>query len=103
MLLPAMAFVIGCTAYAILGLVVLAWLPALRLTFFNLFVFVAGAFCGGVAFLFVYGRLFMRADFNHVAFYGIFPTLIVGGAIGGTLLVWVKTRLVRARGTRPPL
>ncbi len=100
---PIAFFVIGCVTYTILGLVVLVCVPALRLTFLNLFLFLAGAFPGGLALLFVYGRIFARNQLGDAAFYGIFPVLLVGGATGGALLVWLKMRLVKTRLAGPPL
>jgi hypothetical protein len=92
---PLVFLLMCCIGYTILGLIVLACLPALRLTFLNLFLFLVGAFPGGLALLFVYGRIFARNQLSDAAFYGIFPILLVGGASGGALLVWLKTRLVK--------
>jgi hypothetical protein len=94
MLLPAVSFLMGVVGYSVLGCVVLACLPTLRLTVLNLLFFVVGAFAGGVAFLFVYGQLVAAALLSDVAFYGMFPALLVGGGIGGYLLVRLKARLV---------
>ena len=94
MLLPAMSFLVGVVGYSILGCVVLACLPNLHLTIPNVLFFIVGAFAGGVAFLFVYGQLVATALLSDAAFYGMFPTLIVGGGIGGFLLVRLKARLV---------
>ena len=96
MLLPAMSFLVGVVGYSILGCVVLACLPG-QLTPHNskrFVFFIVGAFAGGVAFLFVYGQLVATALLSDAAFYGMFPTPIVGGGIGGFLLVRLKARLV---------
>ena len=98
-----MGFVMGCVAFTVLGLIVLSCVPAFRLTFLNLFLFVVGAFLGGLTFLFVYGRIFARNQLSDTAFYGIFPVLLVGGAFGGALLVWVKMRFVKTQIARSPL
>ena len=85
-----------CVGFAILGLVVLAMLPAFRLTLINLLLFVTGAVPGGIAFLFLYGKLFARNQLSDKAFYGIFPVLLLGGVSGGALAVWLKMHLAKA-------
>ena len=100
---PLIFLVMCCVSYTILGLVVLSRVPTLRLTFLNLFLFLVGAFAGGLGLLFMYGRIFARNQLSDAAFYGIFPILLVGGAAGGALLVWLKTRLEKPRLARPPL
>lgn len=82
-MLPLAFLIVSCVAFTILGLVVLALLPAFRLTFVNLLLFVTGAVPGGIAFLFLYGRVFARSQLSDRAFYGIFPVLILGGGCGG--------------------
>jgi hypothetical protein len=88
---------LGCVAFTILGVIVLASVPALRLRFLNLLLFLLGAFPSGLLCLFIYGRLFARNQLSDAAFYGFFPILLIGGAVGGTLTVWLKTRLARPR------
>jgi hypothetical protein len=53
--------------------------------------------------LFLYGRAFMRDPLGDVAFYGVFPSLLIGGAIGGAISVWLKIRLVKGKSIEPPL
>src|SRR5579862_794094 len=101
MLLPLLAFVLGCIAFTILGLILLSYVPSLRLTLSNLVVFVAGAFVVAPAFLFIYGKIFARNQLSDAAFVGIFPILLVGGASGGALLVWLKLRFVKGQRVKP--
>ena len=102
MLLPLMGFVLGCTAYMILGLVVLACIPSFRLTFLNLILFVMGAMLTAPVCLFAYGQIFARKDLSDAAFVGIFPALLIGGVSGGALVVWLKERFVKKHLLRPP-
>ena len=103
MLLPLMAFVLGCVAYTILGVLVLACIPSLRLTMLNLVFFVVGAFLATPVFLFVYGQIFARNQLSDAAFVGIFPVLLVGGVFGGALVVWLKVRFSNRQLVRPPV
>jgi hypothetical protein len=103
MLLQLIFLAVSCISYAILGLIVLACVPTLRLTFLNLALFLVGAFAGGLGTLFLYGRAFMRDPLGDVAFYGVFPSLLIGGAIGGAISVWLKIRLVKGKSIEPPL
>jgi hypothetical protein len=59
-MLPVAFPIMSCVAFTILGLLVLALRPALRLTFLNLLLFVLDAVPGGLALLFLYGRWFAR-------------------------------------------
>ena len=102
-MMPLMGFVMGCVAFTILGLTILRCIPGLRLTLFNLFLFVVGSFPGALAFLFVYGQIFAKKQLSNGAFVGIFPVLLVGGSLGGMLVVWLKTRFMNAQLARPPL
>jgi hypothetical protein len=102
MLLPLMAFEWGFLAFTIVGLITLALVPGLRLTVPNLFLFVAGAFPGAFVVFLAYGSMFGKNEWSDVASKGIFPVLLVGGALGGTLLVWLKTRFVRTRRDQVP-
>ena len=71
MLLPLVAFVLGCIVFTILGLILLSYVPSLRLTLPNLVVFVAGAFVAAPAFLLIYGKIFARNQLSDAAFVGI--------------------------------
>jgi hypothetical protein len=102
MLLPLLGFVLGCVVFTILGLILLSYVPSLRLTLPNLVVFVAGAFVAAPAFLLVYGKIFARNQLSDAAFVGIFPVLLFGGASGGALLVWLKLRFVKGQPVKPP-
>jgi hypothetical protein len=99
-MLPLAFVIICCVAFTILGLVVLTLLPVFRLTFVNLVLFVLGAVPGGIAFLFLYGKLFARDQLSDKAFYGIFPILLLGGVSGGTLAVWSKMNFAKAQSMR---
>jgi hypothetical protein len=96
-MLPLMFLVFCGLGFTIVGLIALAVIPELRLTFSNLFLFVGGAIPSALLFLFVYGRIFARTQLSDMAFIGIFPVLLVGGVLGGLLLVRLKTRLIKRR------
>ena len=97
MLLPLMVFELGCLAFTVLGLIVLAIAPGLRLKVLNLFLFVVGAFPGALVFFILYGWLVGRKQWSDAASMGIFPVLLIGGVFGGVLVIWLKTRFVRTR------
>jgi hypothetical protein len=80
-----------CVIYAIAGLWVLAGVPALRVTLFNLIAFVIGAFAGSAASLSLYGRY--RGRFDN------YPDAIsfIGAMAVGTLLVVLKLRFVKTQ------
>jgi hypothetical protein len=96
-----MAFVLGCVADTILGVLVLACIPSLHLTILNLVFFVVGAFLATPVFLFVYGQIFARNQLRDAAFVGLFPVLLVGGVSGGAIVVWLKGRFTKHL-FRPP-
>jgi hypothetical protein len=102
MVLPLMAFEWGFLAFMIVGLITLALVPGLRLTVPNLFLFIAGAFLGAFVFFLGYARILGRDQWTDEAFKGIFPVLLVGAALGGTLLVWLKTRFMGIRRSQLP-
>jgi hypothetical protein len=88
--------------FTILGLIVLASIPKLRLTITNLFLFVMGAFPGTLTFGYLYGRIFADSanELNgRVAVLGIFAVMLIGAVVGGVMVVWCKTRFVPADGT----
>jgi hypothetical protein len=96
-----MGFVAGCVVFTVVGLVVLSFLPKLRLTRSNLFVFVVGAF--PVAAVFGYLHELVFADAEHelhsaAAVLGFFMAMLVGAILGGTTLVWIKVRLPKRTG-----
>lgn len=98
MLLPFVAFVVGCVIFSIAGSVVLARLPQLRPTLLNRLVFVVGAFPGAAAFGYLHEIVF--ADSQHelhsvAAVLGFFTAMGVGAILGGTTLIWIKTQLTK--------
>ena len=98
MLLPFMGFVMGCVVFTVLGLIVLICVPTLRLTVSNLIIFVVGAFPGTLAPGYAYGRLFAdpRNQLNSkAAVLGLFSAMLLGATVGGAVLVWLRTRLVK--------
>jgi len=87
----------GCVVFAGMGLIVLSRrIPALRLTFMNLSLFVIGAFLGTLALELLYARIFADAG-NHlkntVSVIGQIPAMLVGAVGGGVGAVWLKTRI----------
>jgi hypothetical protein len=88
-MIPPAFFVMSYAAITILGLIVLVLLPSFRVTILNLLLFDLGAVPGGIAFLYVYGRLFADSRFSGNAL-GIFLALVLGGTTGGVLAVWLK-------------
>jgi hypothetical protein len=102
MLLPLMTLEWGFLAFMIVGLITLAVVPGLRLTVPNMFLFVVGAFPGALVFFLVYGWMFGRNQWSDAASTWIFPILLVGGASGGALLVWLKTRFAKTRPDQVP-
>ena len=93
-----MGFLMGSVAFTVLGLIVLACVPALRLTIRNPVTFVVGAFPGTLALGYVYGRLFAdsRNELDSkAAVLGLFFVLLIGAIVGGTGLVWLGMRLVK--------
>jgi hypothetical protein len=76
MLLMLGSVAIGFVASAILGLLVLACVPGLRLTFLNLILFMVGAFVGAAVFLIGYAGIFAGHERKDAAFVGLFPVLL---------------------------
>ena len=101
-----MGFLIGCVGFTILGLIVLACVPALRVTVRNLVIFIVGAFPGTLALGYVYGRLFAdsRNELDsRASVLGFFFVLLVGAIVGGTGLVWLGIHLVKPSDGHQPL
>jgi hypothetical protein len=90
MLLPLMFLILSVIGYTILGLLFLACVPRLRVTFVNLFLSLLGALVGGLALLFFFGRIFAKTKLGDAAFYGILPILVIGGLLGGGFLLWLR-------------
>jgi len=88
--LSFMIVVFWCVVYAVVGLIVLACAPGLRLILLNLIAFLIGAFAGSVALLSVYGSVPIRRLHNYPD-----AVSLVGAVTGGTLLVWLKTRFIK--------
>jgi hypothetical protein len=86
-----------------LGLITLPLAPALRLTFVNLLVFVAGAVLGLVIStnLYLYASRavlgMLGAKSSSVAEALVYPVVLFGTAGGGTGLVWLKMCLGKRR------
>ncbi|HEV3307544.1 MAG TPA: hypothetical protein VGZ91_13985 [Candidatus Sulfotelmatobacter sp.] len=100
MLLPFMMFALGSIVFALLGVIVLVYLPTFRLTVKNVSVFVVGAFPGALAVGYLYGRAFAdgRNELNGtVAVVGSFAVMLIGATISGTTFVWLKVRGVGRR------
>jgi hypothetical protein len=93
MLLNFVTYMAYCCAYAVLGSIILALVPAFRVTLLNLIVFVLGAFAGAVTFLYSFNSPVLQRVNNYV----LFVLLYLGAAaFGGTLAVWLKVRFVKA-------
>jgi hypothetical protein len=87
----------GCIAFTVLGLIVLACVPVLTLALKNLSVFVVGAFPGALAFGYLYGRAFTdgRNELDTTAaVLGSFAMMLIGAIAGGTASVWLTVRWV---------
>jgi hypothetical protein len=67
----------------------------------NLFLFVVGAIPGPLISLFVLDRIFPR-NLSNMPIIWICPVLLVGGVLTGSLLVWLKTHLVKTRRVQVP-
>jgi len=103
MMLVLGSFAIGSVALGILGLLVLACVPGLRLTFLNLLFFVVGAFFGALAFSLGYLLIFSGHELKDVAFVGLFLAFFAGATLGGALLVKLKIRFVKTERAGPPI
>jgi hypothetical protein len=90
MLLSFVSVVFWCVVYSIFRLIVLAYVPALRVTLLNLVVFVIGAFFGSLTLLFAYGAF-------RLGPLQIYPDTIslIGAMAGGTLFALLKTRFIK--------
>jgi hypothetical protein len=99
MLLVLGSFVMVCTAFGTLGLIVLACVPSLRVTFLNLLLFVIGAFFGALAFLLAYLEIFKGHELKDAAFVGLFLVFFLGATLGGALLVKLKIRFLKTERT----
>ena len=83
----------------VLGLIILALAPALRLTFVNLIFFVTGAFLGLIIstnlYLYVSRALLavVRVRSSSVADVSVYPVMSLGTTAGGAGLVWLKMPL----------
>jgi hypothetical protein len=92
MLLSFMIVVFWCVVYAFLGLLVLATVSTLRVTFLNLTVFVIGALVGSTVFSIMSGQFQGSLDNYPDAIH------FAGAVVGGAALVWLKIRFVKSPG-----
>jgi hypothetical protein len=92
MFLNFVIIVIYSFVYVIVGSILLALVPAFRVTMLNLVVFVLGAFAGNFAVL--YTTNIQVLDFLMKGFYGFFVLYFVAAIFGGTVAVWLKKRLL---------
>ncbi len=85
-----MIVVFWCVIYTFVGLIVLASIPALRVTLLNLIAFVIGALIGSTIFSVVSGQF--RSPLDN------YPDAIhfVGAVTGGVVLVFLKIRFVKS-------
>jgi hypothetical protein len=92
MLLSFVIVVFWSVIYAFVGLIVLATVPALRVTLLNLVAFVVGGLTGSTIFSIAYGQF--RGPWDN------YPDAIhfVGALTGGLVLVWLKMRFVKSPG-----
>lgn len=93
---------------AVLGFFVLTCTPSLRLTIANLILFVVGGFAGMLALsnLFIWGMRHILVVFRIQVTQGsdsilILPALL-GAALGGATLVWLKMRFTNVSKRKPP-
>ena len=90
MLLSFMIVVFWCVTYGFVGLIVLASVPALRVTLLNLIAFVVGALVGSKIFSIIYGQYQGPLDNYPDAIH------FVGALAGGAALLWLKMRYVKS-------
>jgi hypothetical protein len=90
MLLSFMIVLFWCVIYTFVGLIVLATVPALRVTLLNLIVFVMGALIGSTIFSIASGQFHSPLDNYPDAIH------FVGAVTGGAVLVWLKMRFVKS-------
>lgn len=88
----------------VLGLIVLKYVPPLRLTFGNLWVFVMGAFTGmaALANIVLRGLFYLGIRMNSKDDVLVYPVALVGATLGGGGLVWLKMRLAKKSGKAQP-
>ena len=94
-LLPIAGFAFGCVFYTLLGILLLAVIPWLRLTVSGLLAFVIGAFVGGVGVGNLTVGFFSRPNGDATTTLGFFVQLAIaiGSAVGGGLsLAWILQR-----------
>jgi hypothetical protein len=91
MLLNFVIVVIYSCVYLILGSILLALVPAFRVTLLNLVVFVLGAFAGNFAVLYATNTQVLDFLKSSNLFFVLY---FVASVFGGTVAVWLKKRLV---------
>ena len=85
-----MIVVFWSVIYTFMGLIVLASIPALRVTLLNLIAFVIGALIGSTIFSVVSGQFHSPLDNYPDAIH------FVGAVTGGVVLVLLKMRFVKS-------
>jgi hypothetical protein len=85
-----MIVVFWCVIYTFVGLIVLASIPALRVTLLNLIAFVIGALIGSTIFSVVSGQFHGPLDNYPDAIH------FVGAVTGGVVLVFLKMWFVKS-------
>jgi hypothetical protein len=79
----------------VLGLVLLACIPGLQLTFANLLLFVVGGFAGIGAAGYLVSLIFRHSEHSRLLGFLAWPIVVVGAAVGGTGFVWLKTHFAK--------
>jgi hypothetical protein len=93
MLLNFVIVAIYSCIYAILGVVLLALIPAFRVTLLNIVIFTVGAFGGAVTFLYATNTSPLQVLKNN--YVGFIILYFAAAVLGGTLLVSLKMRFIK--------
>jgi hypothetical protein len=81
--------------YATLGSVVLALVPAFRLTLLNVVVFILGAIGGAVVFSVIFSYASESTVLQRLSYVFFYLLFFGSAAFGGTLSVWLKARFIK--------
>jgi hypothetical protein len=85
---------------AIVGVIILICFRGLRFTLGNLVLFVIGGFAGIGAAGYLMSLAFRYIAASRVLGLLAWPTVVVGACVGGTGLVWLKTRFMKGSGDK---